>query len=89
MRARFNALLQSWTKTQCGARMKANKTDTAVVGGIKSRVDIFEVAMPRIEDPEELMAIVSPLQRAAPSCVSCGRSAIAKAHPEADLGCAA
>jgi hypothetical protein len=62
VRARFKALLQSWTKTKRGASLKGDPTQTANVSGIDSRVDVFEVAIPGIREAEGLMAIVTPLQ---------------------------
>jgi hypothetical protein len=61
VRARLGALLQSWVKTQRGATMMSHPTETDQVGGIASRVDIFEVTMPRIKEPEEMLAILTPI----------------------------
>lgn len=61
VRARFGALLQSWTKAQRGAILKADPTQRANVGGTDSRVDVFEIAIPGIRQAEGMMAIVTPL----------------------------
>lgn len=61
VRARLGALLQSWTSTQRGATLKSEPTQTANVGGIDSRVDIFQVAIPGIREAEGMMAIVTPV----------------------------
>lgn len=62
VRARISALLQSWTKARRGARLKAHPTERANVGGIDSRVDVFEIAIPGIRQPEDMMAIVTPVE---------------------------
>ncbi|HWE76689.1 MAG TPA: hypothetical protein VG328_26220 [Stellaceae bacterium] len=62
VRARFSALLQSWMKTQRGATIKADPTQTAKVGGVDSRVDVFEISIPGIREAEGIMAIVTPVQ---------------------------
>ncbi|HEX4194913.1 MAG TPA: hypothetical protein VHY80_17525 [Stellaceae bacterium] len=62
MRARFSALLRSWTKAQRGATIKADPIHSAQVGGIDSRVDVFEISIPGIREAEGLMAIVTPVE---------------------------
>jgi hypothetical protein len=62
VRARLGALLQSWTSAQRGARLKSEPTQSANVGGIDSRVDVFQVAMPGIREAEGMMAIVTPVR---------------------------
>jgi len=62
VRARFGAAVQAWVKTQRGASMKGHPTQTANVGGIDSRVDIFDVSKPGLKEPEEMIVIVTPVE---------------------------